>query len=461
MRSALCGACLFLALASSGVAGVGVWTPTPNADAVTVLVGHDGAVVADWGHGSSFLSFQVARSLDHGASWQPSTGPGGVGSSAYQARALALDPAGTIYAGFTTAGNASYFARLFVSRDAGSSWTELLEEFQTQFLDLRVDPFSPQTLYLLDGVGGPARLSRSTDGGAGWTEIDQSIGSVGVLRNVTAMSLDVRAPDHLFAATVLFTTVPWSPATPALYESRDGGTTWTRSGGNLPDAFATVVVDPFASTTIYGGGASGIFRSVDAGATFEPQSAVPATQIVADSIHLGRLYAATSANGVLASSDGGTTWAAFNAGLTNLAVNAIALDTVGGYLYAATSTGVFVYRFPDPGTLVLDAAHPFSVTLSATDQRTGRNGTGVATPMNDLWGYFSIPAITGNPNNPEVFVKMLDGTAINGAYWLFYGGLTDLEYTLTVTETATGRQRTYTKPAGRQCGGSDTAAFAP
>ena len=69
-----------------------------------------------------------------------------------------------------------------------------------------------------------------------------------------------------------------------------------------------------------------------------------------------------------------------------------------------------------------------------------------------LWGYFS---------NPEVFVKMLDGTALNGAYWFFYGGLTDLEYTLTVTDVATGKQKTYAKPAGSECGGSDTAAFTP
>ena len=121
--------------------------------------------------------------------------------------------------------------------------------------------------------------------------------------------------------------------------------------------------------------------------------------------------------------------------------------------------GVFVYQ--QPGLLTLNAAHRFSITLSATDQRTGRTGSGVATQMNDLWGYFSIPAITANPSNPEVFVKLLDATSINGHYWFFYGGLTDLEYTLTVKEDATGRSKMYTKPAGNECGGSDTAAFAP
>lgn len=56
---------------------------------------------------------------------------------------------------------------------------------------------------------------------------------------------------------------------------------------------------------------------------------------------------------------------------------------------------------------------------------------------------------------------MLDGTPVNGNYWFFYGGLTDLEYTLTVKEESTGLTRTYTKPAGSECGGSDTQAFSP
>ena len=130
-------------------------------------------------------------------------------------------------------------------------------------------------------------------------------------------------------------------------------------------------------------------------------------------------------------------------------------------LYAGWSREFSLSIISDPGALSLNAGHPFTVTLSATDPHSGPAAPGVATQVNDLWGYFSIPAITGNPNNPEVFVKMLDGTAINGRFWFFYGGLTDLEYTLTVTEDATGAQKNYTKPAGSECGGSDTAAFAP
>jgi len=103
--------------------------------------------------------------------------------------------------------------------------------------------------------------------------------------------------------------------------------------------------------------------------------------------------------------------------------------------------------------------HPFTVRLTATDQRTGRTGPGQAIPQSDLFGFFSLPALTQNPDNPEVFVKILDGTPINGEFWVFYGHLTDLVYDLTVTEVATGIVKTYHKDAGNSAGGFDTSGF--
>jgi PKD repeat protein len=105
--------------------------------------------------------------------------------------------------------------------------------------------------------------------------------------------------------------------------------------------------------------------------------------------------------------------------------------------------------------------HAFTVTLQATDQRTLRTGPGQAIPQNDLFGYFSIPALTSNPGNPEVFVKILDGTTINGQFWVFYGHLTDLIYDITVTEVSTGLVKTYHKDAGNSPGGFDTSGFHP
>jgi hypothetical protein len=114
-------------------------------------------------------------------------------------------------------------------------------------------------------------------------------------------------------------------------------------------------------------------------------------------------------------------------------------------------------------TLVLNAAHSFNVTLSARDPRPPNGtGPGIALPQTDVFGYFAIPALTQNPSNPEVFIKVLDATAIPGqGYWIFYGFLTDLIFDLTVHENATGRQVVFHKDAGQALNGFDTTTFTP
>jgi PKD repeat protein len=114
-------------------------------------------------------------------------------------------------------------------------------------------------------------------------------------------------------------------------------------------------------------------------------------------------------------------------------------------------------------TLRLVASHPFEVTLEARDQSTGRTAPGKAIPQNDVFGYFTIPDLvpTSGPAIPEVFVKILDATAIGQNYWVFWGGLTSLEYTLTVREVASGATKTFHNSASESpgCLGADTSGF--
>ena len=42
----------------------------------------------------------------------------------------------------------------------------------------------------------------------------------------------------------------------------------------------------------------------------------------------------------------------------------------------------------------------------------------------------------------------MDGCSYNGHYWVFGAALTNVEYTLRVTDTVTGRQVRYTNPLG-------------
>ena len=53
-----------------------------------------------------------------------------------------------------------------------------------------------------------------------------------------------------------------------------------------------------------------------------------------------------------------------------------------------------------------------------------------------------------DPDNWEMLIKVLDGCAINGHYWVYSAAATDLGLDITVTDTATGAIWNYPKPPG-------------
>lgn len=55
-----------------------------------------------------------------------------------------------------------------------------------------------------------------------------------------------------------------------------------------------------------------------------------------------------------------------------------------------------------------------------------------AVPISRVAGYFWF----FSPDNPEITIKMLDGRALTGAYWLFLNATTSLEFTVTVERCA-------------------------
>ena len=65
------------------------------------------------------------------------------------------------------------------------------------------------------------------------------------------------------------------------------------------------------------------------------------------------------------------------------------------------------------------------------------------------------------PDNWELMVKVLDACAINGHYWVYSSASTDVAFTMTITDTVTGAQRTYSNPLGQLARTvTDGAAFA-
>jgi hypothetical protein len=82
-------------------------------------------------------------------------------------------------------------------------------------------------------------------------------------------------------------------------------------------------------------------------------------------------------------------------------------------------------------------------------------GKGQAVPLTADTGLFWF---FGN-SNLELVIKVLDGRPVNGHFWVYYGGLSDVEYRITVTDMKTGVREIYTNPPGRLASGSDTSAF--
>lgn len=89
------------------------------------------------------------------------------------------------------------------------------------------------------------------------------------------------------------------------------------------------------------------------------------------------------------------------------------------------------------------------------------NGQGGAARARDFDSEQTGILYFNNPDNAEVLVKVLNGCALNDAYWVFFAATTSVQFTLTVTDTDTGAVKVYTNPQGQPANAvTDTAAFA-
>ena len=108
----------------------------------------------------------------------------------------------------------------------------------------------------------------------------------------------------------------------------------------------------------------------------------------------------------------------------------------------------------DANTLCLNAQR-FTVSVLSTSDGGATVHAGTAIPMSGDTGYFWF----FDSANVELVVKVLDGRAINGKFWVFYGSLSDVAYTITVTDTTTQARQTYVNPQGHMASAADTSAF--
>jgi lysyl endopeptidase len=105
---------------------------------------------------------------------------------------------------------------------------------------------------------------------------------------------------------------------------------------------------------------------------------------------------------------------------------------------------------PDDFTICL-LGRRFKLQVNWVNQFNGASGGGLAIPSTDTTGFFYFT----DPSNYELIIKILDfGNVVK----VFYGELTNLQFTITVTDTRTGTVKTYKNTPG-DCGAIDANAF--
>jgi hypothetical protein len=95
----------------------------------------------------------------------------------------------------------------------------------------------------------------------------------------------------------------------------------------------------------------------------------------------------------------------------------------------------------------------FAVAVKFTDE--GKVGDGIGSNVTADTGKFYF----FSEENIELVLKVLDGRAINGKFWVFFGSLSDVEFEVEVTDVMTGKKKIYKNPSGTFASVSDISAF--
>lgn len=87
----------------------------------------------------------------------------------------------------------------------------------------------------------------------------------------------------------------------------------------------------------------------------------------------------------------------------------------------------------------------------------GGTGVGTAVPeTNDTGAFYWF-----DPQNLELAIKVLDGRSENDFFWVFFGALSNVKFSVFVTDTVTGECKEYFNPLGTFASVGDTMAFGP
>lgn len=284
--------------------------------------------VAAWNAQSPYSDGDLFRSNDGGKTWDLL--PGMHGKSI---RALALAPADhkLLVAGALDG--------VFRSRDGGDTWERISPANHAEIRQIEsvaIDPADPKIIY-----AGTWHLPwKTADSGKTWHNIKK-----GVIddSDVFSIVIDPKARANVYIS-----------ACSGIYKSESSGELFRKIQGIPYSARRTrmLKMDPSDHNIIYAGTTEGLWKSSDAGATWKRTTAanVVINDVLIDPRQPAHVLLATDRGGVLASNDGGITFAASNRGFTHRQVAALLVDRndssiiYAGLLNDKEQGGVFVSR---------------------------------------------------------------------------------------------------------------------
>ena len=246
----------------------------------------------------------VIKSTNGGQTWSQAS----EGVSNY-ANAVAVHPSDANIAYFSDGG------RLYRTDD-GNVWEQRDTGLPggNPMSALAIDPVTPTTLYIAlhNWGGGGEGVYKTTDSALNWT-------ATTLVTPTWAIAVHPTAPTVLYAAADNEAIAP-GLGIDAIYKSNDGGANWTQLvAGN--SCIKDVMVNPISPTHVYATGCNGVFlKSTDDGTNWDtPVTFTDAVGVnnFPQGIWTGQLafdgqenviYAALGQYGLVASTDGGTTW---------------------------------------------------------------------------------------------------------------------------------------------------------
>jgi photosystem II stability/assembly factor-like uncharacterized protein len=202
----------------------------------------------------------------------------------------------------------AYGDGIYRSDDGGKNWQNLGLKKSEHIGRVVIDPRDSKVVYVaaegpLWGAGGDRGLYKTTDGGKNWKPVLTISENTGVVD----VALDPSNPDIVYAAAYqrrrhVFTLIDGGPES-AIYKSTDAGATWNKLKNGLPTVdmgrigLAVSLADPnVVYTTIEAAdGKGGIFRSNDRGATWERKNEFDAgamyyARVVCDPKNVDRIF---------------------------------------------------------------------------------------------------------------------------------------------------------------------------